>query len=190
MENTIKVKCPCCSKVLTVRNVPGIENMQLTCPICKQKSSFKAFRQINECDDGTQYVGSGNKQSDVTMDSKPQTSVVRGVLRMGTDFVFPLKKGRNVVGRKASVSSADIQIQTESKRMSREHLVIEVKEIGGRGLVYYASLYKERLNQTFIGGEQITYGDSFVLNDGDIIKLPDCILKFEILDEESTEFRG
>ena len=64
--------------------------------------------------------------------------------------------------------------------MSREHLVIEVKDVDGRGTVYQASLYKRNVNPTFINKEQLTFNDCVILHEGDIIDLPDASLKFTI----------
>ena len=101
---------------------------------------------------------------------------------------FRLKVGRNVIGRKATASTADIQIPTAGgKHMSREHLVIEVKKVAGKGFVHYASLYKEKVNVTTINDELLEYGDSIVLKSGDKLKLLDVTILFEIPDDEGTE---
>ena len=167
-------------------------NVQMTCPICKQKFPFKQCVKVTESDDETKYRGGEDcTQLGENTHLKSTENVVIGTLTIqgNNKETHKLKMGRNVVGRKASASSADIQILTaENRRMSREHIVIEVKKIAGRGVVHYISLYKERLNPTFIGNEKMEYGDVLELNDGDIIKLPDCTLKFEIPDEEGTVF--
>ncbi len=100
-----------------------------------------------------------------------------------------LKTGKFIIGRKANSSMADFQIQTEgSNRMSKEHIVIEVKKVPQKGVVHYISLYKEKVNDTFINDEKMFFGDCVILKNGDIIKLPDATLKFEILDDEGTDF--
>ena len=72
--------------------------------------------------------------------------------------------------------------------MSREHLVLEVKKVIGKGFVHYASLYKEKVNETMINNELLEYGDSIVLKSGDKLRLPDATIVFEIPDDEGTEF--
>ncbi len=195
MENTIKIKCPYCSSTLSVKNIPGIESKSVTCPICKQKTPFLNFKKIIDRDDeSTQYFGD-NEKTEYRGASEPQTqlnnslNLTLGRLRLlpsGPSFL--LRTGRNVIGRKATQSTADFQIQIDgSKRLSREHLIIEVKKVPGKGFVHYTSLYKPKSNNTFIGNEQLEYGDCVVLNSGDIIKLPDVNIKFEIYDSEETE---
>ena len=88
----------------------------------------------------------------------------------------------------ASSFPAKIQIPAgENRRMSREHLVIEVKKISGKGFVHYVSLCKEKQNATFLNEERIAFGDCLVLKDRDVLRLPDATLRFEIPDEEETD---
>lgn len=197
MEEIIKIKCPYCGAVLSVKNQADIESKNVTCPICKQKSPFTDFKRIVDKmeDEHTQYPG-GEEKTSYQNSSDPGTDIGRGLnFALGKLKIMPtgpsyqLKNGKNIIGRRASQSSADFQIATgESKRLSREHLVIEIKKVQGKGLVHYASLYKQKTNKTYIGTELLEYGDCIVLNDGDIIKLPDVSIKFEIPDEEGTIF--
>lgn len=198
MENIIKIKCPYCGAVLSVKNQAGIESKSVTCPICKQKSLFKDFKKIaDKTDERTQYPNDEEKtsyQSNAGRETEG-TDIGQGlnftlgklkVMHSGPSY--QLRVGKNVIGRKASQSAADFQIPTEgSKRMSREHLVIEIKKVQGKGFVHYVSLCKQKANKTFIGAELLEYGDCMVLNHGDIIKLPDVNVKFEIPDDEGTE---
>ena len=197
MEEIIKIKCPYCGAVLSVKNQADIESKNVTCPICKQKSPFTDFKRIVDKmeDEHTQYPG-GEEKTSYQKSSDPGTDIGRrlnftlGKLKvMPTGPSYQLKNGKNIIGRRASQSSADFQIATgENKRLSREHLVIEIKKVQGKGFVHYASLYKQKTNKTYIGTELLEYGDCIVLNDGDIIKLPDVNIKFEIPDEEGTIF--
>ena len=170
---TIQIKCPCCGAVLKVKMQPGIEGKSVTCPVCKQKSPFAAFGRP-----------SGQKDEDKTVyPGEVSANVNAGVLvKPGTGERFALKEGRNVIGRKSSVSSSDIQIPlpNEMKRMSKEHIVIDVKDVPGRGLVHYASLYKEKVNPTAVNGEPLAFGECVVLNDGDRLTLPDADLIFKL----------
>lgn len=195
MEDIIKIKCPYCGAVLSVKNQAGIETKSVTCPICKQKSPFKDFKRINDqTDERTQYPDDDERTS-------YQGNTERGTAyEQGSNFTlgklkvmpsgpsYQLRVGKNVIGRQASQSAANFQIPTEgSKRMSREHLIIEIKKVPGKGFVHYASLCKQKANDTFIGVELLEYGDCMVLNHGDIIKLPDVNVKFELPDDERTE---
>lgn len=191
--NVIKIKCPCCAAVLAVKAQPGIENKNVTCPVCKQSSSFQLFKKIAEKkSDCTEYPGEHTDYESCHTETQinPDVNYTLGKLKVqGLGFSFRLKVGRNVIGRKATASTADIQIPiTEGKHMSREHLVIEVKKVAGKGIVHYASLYKEKVNATAINNILLEYGDSIVLKSGDKLKLPDATIIFEIPDDEGTEF--
>lgn len=193
MDEIIKIKCPFCGTVLSVKNQPGIENKHVTCPICKNKYPFTEFKRTTpSCqeDTDTEYPGMDRKhEEEHTTTELPQMNFTLGRLKVvGTAKAFQLRTGRNVVGRKSVKSQADFQIDTAEKRaMSREHLLIEVKKMPAKGFVHYVSLCKEKVNKTFIGNEPLVYGDVLILGHGDVIRLPDATLKFEIPDDEATE---
>ncbi|MCM1111335.1 MAG: FHA domain-containing protein [Clostridium sp.] len=202
MDKIIQIKCPFCTAVLSVKYQAGIESKRVTCPICKHTYPFTEYRQVtpksaNE-DPPTDYPGQKGEASgqeertryndDELTDLGNRPNYTLGEIRITNSGVrFRLKPGRNVIGRKAQQSGADCQIDTGDKRsMSREHIVIEVKKEPSKGYVHYISLYKEKVNKTFIGSEPLLYGDNIILKDGDMIKLPDATLRFEIPDEEGT----
>lgn len=194
--SALKVKCPFCSAVLAVNYQPGIENKRLSCPLCKHSNVFGAFRPVTanqyQEDDSTRYPGTLGGDDAKLPDSMSKTADTRnlilGVLvRIPSLERYQLKHGRNVIGRRAQASKADIQMETgENRRISREHIVIEVKNIPVKGLVHYISLFKERVNKTFIGKEELLFGDAVILKSGDVIKLPDLDLRFEIPDDDAT----
>lgn len=183
----IKIKCPNCSMGLAVKKIPGLENKNITCPVCKQSSPYSKYKLVSgggDSKDETVYPKSGEDETDINKD----VNYTIGCLNIpGKNTPCSLKLGKNVIGREANSSSADIKVPCEGKnRMSREHIIIEVKKVPGKGLVHYVSMYKEKLNATFINDERIEYGDCMVLKDGDKIKLPDVTIVFQIPDEEKT----
>lgn len=199
MDETIQIKCPFDGAILSVKNQPGIEAKNVTCPICKHKYPFTQFKRVvqtaNNEDPDTEYPDNDehtsyayDKGSNEDTDFGRINFTLGRIKLMGTGISYQLKPGRNVIGRKGTKSESDFQIDTAEKRsMSREHIVIEVKKVPTKGFVHYVSLFKEKVNQTFIGNEPLLYGDCIVLNHGDVIKLPDATLKFEIPDEEATD---
>lgn len=198
MDEIIQIKCPFDGAVLSVKNQPGIETKNVTCPICKHKYPFTQFKRVYNTSVGsgdteypdfeehTNYAYDGGSGEKTNLGGMNFT--IGKVKLIGTGISYQLKPGRNVIGRKGTKSSADFQIDTADKRlMSREHIVIEVKKVPPKGFVHYISLFKEKVNKTCIGNEPLLYGDCIVLNHGDVIKLPDADLKFEIPDDEATE---
>lgn len=197
MDEIIKIKCPNCGAVLAVKMQSGIENKKVTCPVCNESALFKDYKKVTPKinSDDTQYPGSSEESTDYKEDTELggiKSNNITGHLKAisGTTGVFQVNLGRNVIGRKASSSKANIKIpvSSEKNRLSREHIVIDVKNVPGKGLVHYLSLYKERLNDTFLNKVKIEYGDCLVLNHGDVLELPDVRLRFEIPDEDMTEY--
>lgn len=195
----IQIKCPWCSATLSVQNQVGIEGKNVTCPVCKHKSPFSKFKMVvprsglhNEDteypEEATEYVrGRGHIPGEQT--TLPDENLIIGrLIVIENGQIYQLKPGRNVVGRKAAASSADFQIATgDNRRMSREHIMVEVKRVPSKGLVHQVSLFKEKVNPTKVGEEPLLYGDCVVLSDGDMISLPDATLRFEIPDDDKTD---
>lgn len=204
MNEAIQIKCPFDGAVLTVKNQPGIETKNVTCPVCKNKYPFTQFKRVlpqspgsnggnSDNEEHTQYGGERTcygGAARTVIDSQPNY-VVGKVKVVDTGAAYQLKVGRNVIGRKGQKSGADFQIDTgDNRSMSREHIVIEVKKVPEKGYVHYVSLFKEKVNATYIEDEALLFGDCIVLNHGDLIKMPDVTLLFEIPDEEATEFQN
>lgn len=162
MENEIILAgCPICGMVHKVMNTPGIEGKSLTCKKCGTKQPFSKYRIIVQEESGT-----------TTSDSNVRTKVGK-LYWPDKDLSFDLKPGRNVIGRQANSSKADIQLPCRSRLSSREHIVIEVKGSISTGYSHQISLYKENVNRVLVGGNALSWGDVLVLNDGDTIVLPD-----------------
>ena len=194
MDNQIlKVKCPCCAAVLAVKNQPGLENMSLTCPNCKTKSRFTAFESFvaknapkpqdskapaeEEDSEGETQLGPSLPSSDSEVTLRDGNAVTGKLALLPEGELFDLEIGLNVVGRKANSSTADVQIPTPSRLVSRRHFLIEVKRIPGKGLVYYMS-NSENKNDTYVGTTKLEPGDCVILKNGDQIKMADVKLKF------------
>ena len=185
----------------------------LTCPVCGTKNRFIDFRnvtpkqEVNQ-DPDTEYENGNKYKKEQEKTQYQQTKEHTQYQQQGRDtgivsslnqkniglihifdanLTFQLKPGRNVIGRKSANSRANFQIHTGEKRsMSREHILIDVKNHPSKGLIHCVSLCKEKVNKTFVGSEQLLYGDCIILKPGDIIKLPDAVLIFDIPDEERT----
>lgn len=106
----------------------------------------------------------------VASEPKPEPVAAGEIVANGVRYA--LRPGRNVIGRKAQSSKADIQIPCDTNVMSREHIVIEAKRVPGKGLTHTLSLYKEVKNATSVGSKRLAFGESVELNHGDIIHLP------------------
>ena len=197
-QEVLKIKCPNCAAVLTVKRVPNIESKNVPCPICKQKSPFVNFQIVNLGGAEKTHVpgdsgANGRVWSNGPVSGEktrlPDEGLAIGTLVMkSTGQRFCLTPGLNIVGRNAQSTSATVRINTgESKRMSREHLVINVERKPGQGFVHSVKLYKQQVNDTYINNERLTFGDIVVLRNGDLIRLPDVDLVFSIENGEETQ---
>lgn len=203
----MNIKCPHCGKILLIKQQITDFSRVITCPVCKESSALSNFRILDNNrqlpqGDHTQYGGQGSKTdlNDSTHFNETQIPghtnygnyIIGSLTNIGTPQASPykLKTGKNIVGRAwPGNSMTNIEIPTPGKnRMSREHLIIEVKEVTGKGIVHYASLYKQNVNPTFINKERLMFGDCVILRDGDLIDLPDASLKFT-LDDNNNQFK-
>lgn len=181
MNDLIKIKCPNCSTILTVRNLPGIETKSVKCPVCQRKSRFVDFATYTPpaiVDDPGTDTGGGSANF----------SIGRLVMLPEGNH-FQLKMGRNVIGRKANTSKADIQIPVNDpdNRMSREHLIVDVSQVPGKGIVHNLSLYKEQVNETRVNNNVLEYRESIPLAPNAVIQMPGNVsLRFEIVNNEKT----
>ncbi len=185
IQQTIMIKCPACGAVLTVKNQPGIETKNVPCPGCKQRIPFRNFQRVvpRKKVVGTVYPENYQNRRPSDSGSKQETeklnSHVGQLCLLPSNQMFQLREGRNIIGRQATQSAATLQIPvTGSLRMSREHLVITVENVPGKGFVHVASLFKPKFNETRVGGKVLAYGDSVVLEHGCQIELPDATLVF------------
>lgn len=194
MDEIIKIKCPHCGAVLAIKNQPGIENMSATCPNCKTRSKFVEFKRVVakpkpvfDAGDETDYranndktsfpPGASSEETAFRTDSEETYVSQTGHLRvLGTGQILKLELGENTIGRKATTSTAKLQIDTPNRKVSRNHSLIEVKLVNGKTKHYFSNT--ENKNQTLINGSVVEDGDKIILNDGDQIQMSEVALKF------------
>lgn len=188
MDEIIKIKCPNDGAILSIKNQPGLEKKNVTCPICKQSRPFtEYFKVVAKQEEHTEYPEQNTGDDDTTT-VEMGSYIIGRLTDTATGKGFQLRLGNNIVGRKAASSNADFQIDTgDKRRMSRQQVVIEVKKVKGKGIVHQVKLYKEKCNATFINTTQLEAGDCIVLHHGDVLRLPDANVRFEIPDADATE---
>lgn len=108
----------------------------------------------------------------------PRSTIGRLVFMTGNIPTAQLYEGCNVVGRESSTSPATIRLPRQYQRISRGHLVINVRAVAD-GYRHEIKLFKSEVNQTMLNSTPMSGSDVFVLNHGDIITLPDVVMRFE-----------
>ena len=171
---TINIKCPSCGVVLRVTNSKNEPEKRFSCPKCGKRIVVPFYRLKVE-DGETQLDGNPVAQSTQLGDANLQQSC--HLICNGVEYPLPI--GRNVVGRKASSSSADIQIETLDKFMSREHMIINVRRLPDGGIKVDVSNHKNK-NSTRINDLLLQSGDAIVLHDGDKLQAGSTVMTFHI----------
>lgn len=187
---TKRIKCPKCGVVLDVKNSKNEEVKQITCPSCKtilqvkfqpqqepiEAETYYAPPKLSADNGTTQLAGSSFGATQLVMSPKKETSRVS--LQYG-GISYPLEEGRNIVGRKASTSTATIQIETADRYMSRQHCSITVTSLPDGTKKVVLSNYQNK-NQTTIDGLPVETGDVIRLIDGNSITMGHTTITFKL----------
>ena len=188
---TKRIKCPKCGVVLDVKNSKNEEVKQITCPSCKtllqvkfqpqqepiEAKTFYAPPKQPVADNGaTQLAGGSFGATQLVM--SPPKEASRASLQFG-GISYPLEEGRNIVGRKASTSTATVQIETADRYMSRQHCSITVTTLPDGTKKAVLSNYQNK-NQTTIDGQSIETGDAIRLTDGNSITMGHTTITFKL----------
>jgi predicted Zn finger-like uncharacterized protein len=168
----IPVKCPHCQVGLKVdeQKIPkGINSFK--CPQCKHDIPVSYLGNKREHriggTDTVLFQPSGTEGGKLTVIPNEHTK----------EQVFHLQEGHYVVGRNASVSNAHIQIETEDKMMSRNHIRIDVKKDSQGGLIHCLSDNRSK-NRTMYNGKYLEEGEEVVLQNNDEIRIGNTLLRF------------
>lgn len=161
------VVCPNCKGKIEVTNENDLQFMQVKCPnpVCPAQIRIDFTDDLNKTQFGPQAV----------------SNTAIGSLRLGSRL-YPLKEGRNTVGRGAPSSQATMQLETADKSMSREHAVIEVVRLKSQRVKAILSdlrpAEKAQHRPLKVEDEVVAAGDRISLSHGDVITLGDTEVKY------------
>ncbi|WP_215239383.1 FHA domain-containing protein [Dyadobacter helix] len=158
---------------------PG-NDLEIKCPKCKQITTIKV---------PAEKIAKPAQHKD-----EPDRSAIPEVSEMGWIVVhdeftpeqtFPLKIGKNRIGRYSPDKPCEVMIKTNDTFMSRNHSVIEVKEKADGKLIYIISDIGST-NGTFINAlRRLSEYDKIILLDGDTVQLGRT--KIVLKTKESTQ---
>lgn len=180
----IIVVCPQCRSRLSIKNVPGIQNKLLQCPVCKYKAKVSLY-QIGQAGKGG--LGASDEATQLPSSQKINTNV--GQLHViQTNQICELREGTQVIGRLANSGNADLQIGGDNysdKFMSRRHVQIDVVKTA-HGLEHHlVEIGAKNIPQ--LNGKDVQRGEIIVLHFGDKLTLGKTDIVFEETDEEATQ---
>ena len=181
-EAVKEIKCPKCGCVLHVpfNVVPRINDIAKTqlgsFPTEKNTPHDSAETQLGFKPNPAKTNNSGETQLGPT--TLPPIAQVQPRLKPGrlvcNGKEYPLKIGRNIVGRKSQLKPADIMLDVNDQYMSRQHIVIDVQQIGDTLRATIANY--QNTNSTLVAGLPLNKGEEFVLSNGMEIKMGDTVI--------------
>lgn len=186
----VKVKCSNCGAVLNIKEVPGLMEKSVLCPVCGEKRPFSAYKKLAESsqDDDDTICGSykdgvGNEdETYVNLKDKEDNTVLNCrayLVDKQTKKSYALREGVNYIGRKANSTPAKVNVMIETSDMgfSRAHLGLEVVQVAG-GVRKYKIFNDDNKNLTYVNGNIMEKEDKIFLKNNDIIKSSTVELQF------------
>jgi len=205
---TKRIMCPKCRAVLDVKNLQNELVKQITCPSCqsvlqvtfqpqqepprqepveaktfyappkpKQPASDNGETQLAGGTGGETMLG-GSFGGATQLFTPSQKPTATPKITFGGK-IYPLKDGRNIVGRHGETSQATVQIETADRYMSRQHCSITVTTLPDGTKKSVLSNYQNK-NLTSVDGQPIETGDTIRLTDGNSITMGHTTVNFKL----------
>lgn len=183
----VKIKCPNCGAVLSVKEVSGLNEKVIRCPVCGERQPFSKYKELKPVsEDDTELYKSdsakGEDETEINTGGKENTVIVNSgyLFDMNTQKKYSLKDGVNYVGRSAvsTPEKVNVRIDTSDMGFSRSHLRLEV--VKSAEVRKYKVSIDACKNLTFLNGEKMEKMDVFFLKDGDTIKSSNVELQFRL----------
>lgn len=159
---TKTVKCPACGVVLEVRNSQNEEVKIIHCPQCKMALRVRFQRQVDEPMDAETHIPGLSEDNDTVIAGLGSSAGKAFIVCDGRKY--ELREGDNIVGRKASTTTADVQLAVTDRYISRLNAIVKVRKTGGNLLVTIAN-YKNQ-NPIKVGAVTLLNDDELVLENG------------------------
>ena len=144
----------------------------MICPNCKYKAKVSVYLQ----EMAKIQHGQSNESTQLSSSLVAQMDRTIGVL-YANGKEYHLHKGENIIGRKASTGTAEIQIEGNDRYMSRNHACITVKD-GMSGLEHQMEALNPK-NPILVNGIPLEKGDLVVLKWGDHLTFGKTDLLFD-----------
>ena len=179
-----RIKCPQCNVVLDVKNKDDKPELQLSCPRCGTWLRVK-FHAKKEPVEAPTFLAAPKTQPQQRVDNcatqlaglkATSPSTKASLLCDGKEYT--LAEGRNVIGRKAPTSTANIQLPTNDPYMSRHHCIINVTAMtDGRKKAVLSNFQNK--NETLVNGQRLLPGDVILLQKGNTVTMGKTTVTFQ-----------
>ena len=174
------IKCPSCGAVLQVKNSKNEEVKIINCPQCSTVLRVRFLKRTDEVMDAETHIVGGGRGC--------ETMIARAKSASGKAFIlcegksYELHEGTNIVGRRASSSTANVQLDVTDRYMSRLNAAIKVNKAEGRLTVTLAN--HKNQNPIMVGTLQLLPGDEVMLGDNDVFTMGVTKMTLKIKNDE------
>ena len=170
----VKIKCPTCGTLLSVKSAGDEPEATVTCPSCKATLRVKFNRQQQDATPAPPRRQPGDEGE--TVIGKSIAAKASFFLKVAGQS-YQLSDGLNTIGRQASSSDATIQIATIDHKMSRHHAKIEVLRYP-TGVVRVKISNWQNRNPTWVNGVELSNDETLILNNGCRLKMGNTNMTF------------
>lgn len=180
----MKVSCLNCGNVLMVPDATlRVGNPTLRCTKCKATFKAKPDTGPKKVKDKAPTEEYKLKQEEKYMGEEPGWLVVHDEYTAPQSF--PLKEGKQLVGRKSASKPCDVMVETKDMYMSRNHFYVEVIK-NKLGAFEYILYNDAPVNPTFLRQQDVKNNKHY-LQDGDVIQAGATKIIFKTTQKARTE---
>lgn len=198
-SNLLSIRCLYCGAILKVRSQENIEKMMVECPNCHKRflvgDGIQNLQEKNNARSSEDTVYNTNKggashnteETTIGPSQVKLKGVIGRLVEVATGKSHELKKGVNYIGRKSQNGSATVAIEDPTRRMSREHAIIEVQAMPDGSYKHFLRNWNNQ-NKTYVGNDVLAPGECVVLQNGLVVKFTSVAVRFELPDDEGTRY--
>ena len=168
-----------------IKNLTTISNSKSALAKAQEEyntlTSSRYTTNVNQSKSAQNSSSSNNSGRQQAFASSVSTSTSKSNARLiFNGKTIPLAYGRNVIGRRAETSPANVQIPADDLYMSRQHCVINVS-YGADGRPKVTLSNYQNKNRTAVNGRVINGQDNILLSDGNQITLGRTTMTFKTI---------
>ena len=174
---------PDCQARFSIPHPGSLEDFPVQCPECRTQLIVKPRPQS-----GSKASASGDdaERTEIAAPRKPAAPTMPRLVCEDADYPMPvsqstyvLRSGINSIGREKSSSRASLQIHTNNRTVSGNHIIINLIPLKAGGFRAELRLWENK-NKTTLQGRPMVPGDVYELFDGFVIGVNTLRMRFEV----------